>query len=602
METLWSMSTTVREGERIVGFLKTANELEGEKWNEDSQIKFQTLLIKNREYLNTDGTQTFNKLSNEQIRLLSDKSIKMTYDQAKEIFNAKEYEDPSMRGRQSMSPLVKLGLVYMIGDDKIITISDVGKKLINDEIGFEDFMLEALLKFQYPHPYESGYQTWNTKPFINTLRLIKKVNELCYMNGMKEKGISTTEFGIFGLSLKNYNDVDEVAEKLLKFRSEFESYNNIADRNDFRDTFIKNYLADFNNPVKNVREYTDNMVRYLRLTKYIFIRGKYSNTYIDLEPRRIIEIDSILSADNGSAKEYSQEEWRNYMGVYGTYRFPFETIEVLSKIANELEDDIHDIEHDLSIENTSVIIPTTKEELKQTIKERRKYRTKLQNLEIKKDYRADVGKIDEVIESLEYIKERNSAKLSKKFSIELEKWSNIALNIINDSKFIKPNAPVGDDNEPIYTAPSKVADIECYYESFNAICEVTMLMSRDQWYNEGQPVMEHLRTFENRNSELPSYCLFIAPTIHQSTLNTFYTSVKYEYEGVPQRIIPITISQLESILTTIKEVIIKGKQFKHTDLMSFYNSCIDVSKFDNSLSWLEHISNTLNIWENSLIS
>ena len=49
METLWSMSTTVREAERIVGFLKTACELEGQIWNKQTQTKFQILLIKNRQ-------------------------------------------------------------------------------------------------------------------------------------------------------------------------------------------------------------------------------------------------------------------------------------------------------------------------------------------------------------------------------------------------------------------------------------------------------------------------------------------------------------------------------------------------------------------------
>lgn len=603
MEALWSMSTTIREGERIVGFLKTACELEGKFWNEENQIKFQILLIKNRQYLNNpDNRQIYNKLNSEQCSWLRNKEVEMTYEQAKSIFDSKRYKDPSMRGRQSMSPLVKLGLVYMIGDKKEITISNVGKKLAKNEIDFADFMLEALLKFQYPHPYDSGFQTWNTKPFINTLKVIKRVNELCISRNIKAKGISTTEFGIFCLSLKDYRDIDRVAERILDFRKEYESYAIESDKTAFRDSYIEEYLSEFNNPVKNVKEYTDNMIRYLRLTKYIFIRGKYSNTYIDLEPRRMIEINSILESDNGSAKEYTEEEWRNYMGVYGTYNFPFETIEVLTKIASELEKDINNIEDNLSIEKTSVVIPTMKEELKNIIKSRREYRTKLQNLEIKKDYRSDVSKIDEVIEALEDIRTRNSSKLAKKFSIELEKWSNIALNILNDSKYIKPNYPVGDDNEPTYTAPSKVADIECYYESFDAICEVTMLTSRDQWYNEGQSVMEHLRNFENKNSQSPNYCLFIAPAIHQSTLNTFYTSVKYEYEGVPQKIIPITISQLESILATIKELTLSGKQFKHTDLMFFYEKCTDTKEFTNSSNWLEYISHTLKTWEMSLLS
>lgn len=46
MDTLWSMSTTVREAERIIGFLKTAIELDGEIWDKLNQERFQVLLIK----------------------------------------------------------------------------------------------------------------------------------------------------------------------------------------------------------------------------------------------------------------------------------------------------------------------------------------------------------------------------------------------------------------------------------------------------------------------------------------------------------------------------------------------------------------------------
>ncbi len=78
MDKLWSMTTTIREAERIPAFLKTAKEMENDVWDEKAQIKFQILLIKNREYLNTDSTQTFNKLNAEQINILKDKNINMT--------------------------------------------------------------------------------------------------------------------------------------------------------------------------------------------------------------------------------------------------------------------------------------------------------------------------------------------------------------------------------------------------------------------------------------------------------------------------------------------------------------------------------------------
>lgn len=603
MNMLWSMSTTVREAERIIGFLKTAIELDGSTWDSDNQERFQILLIKNRQYLNDpENTQSFQRLSNEQAQILKDKSIDMTYEQAREIFAAKEYVDPPMRGRQSMAPLTKLGLVYIVGEGKKeILVTDVGYKLARGEIAFADFMLDALLKFQYPNPYEKGFRNWNTKPFINTLRLIKAVNEKCKERGIKEKGISRTEFGIFALSMKSYQEVEEVADEILRFRKEYEAIADDDIRDAFEKNFINDYLSDFQNPEKNVKEYTDNMIRYLRLTRYIYIRGKYANTYIDLEPRRSTEINAILESDQGMAKAYSKDEWRAYMGTYGTYCLPFETIEKLTEIAEGTAAEINDLEAALGIACTTITLSETTDALKRQIEDLRLYRTKLQNLEIKQEYHTNITKVDEAITALEDIRKRNKASLNKKFSIELEKWSNVALNIMNDAVLIKPNYPVGDDNEPIYTAPNGVPDIECYYDTFGAICEVTMLTSRDQWYNEGQPVMRHLRQFEAENADRQNYCLFVAPSLHEDTVNTFYMSVKYEYEGKPQKIIPITIVQLEKILWVIKQLSERGKKLKHSDMQTLYERCTSITNLSNSRAWLDYIASELGAWEISLL-
>ena len=602
MDTLWSISTTIREAERIEGFLKTAIELEGKEWNQLTQMEFQILLIKNRQYLNnSDNAQTFNKLNDHQCEILRNKSREMTFEEAKDIFETKKYEDPPMRGRQSMSPLVKLGLVYII--EGKVTISDVGRKLAKNEIEFDDFMMDSLLKFQYPNPYEGGYKDWNTKPFINTLRLIKRVNKRCNDLGMKEKGISKYEFGIFALSLKSYKDVNKIAEKIIEFRKKYESLPE-RERDEYVENYTKEYLKDFKNPENNSSEYTDNMIRYMRLTKYIYIRGKYNYTYIDLEPRRMTEINSILESDDGHALEFTEEQWRNYMGVYGSYKLPFETEEKLKKILKEIIFEINNLEKELNIESSSILIEDEYniDNIKLKIKEYRGYRRELQNKKIKKEYHENSNKIEEAIQALIDIKERNRANLAKKYSIELEKWSNIALNIINDSILIKPNAPVGDDNEPTYTAPPGVADIECYYKDFSSICEVTMLCNRDQWYNEGQPVMRHLRNFENANTELPNYCLFIAPSLHPDTINTFFNSVKFQYEGKKQKIIPITINQLIYILETIKILQEKGKKLKHQLVMKLYEACSDDEKIENSIMWQDYINQQLELWREEVVS
>ncbi len=252
MDSLWSMTTTIREAERIPAFLKTAKEIENETWNRDTQIKFQILLIKNREYLNTDNTQTFSRLNDSQVNLLKDKSINMSFEQAEDIFNTKNYNDPPMRGRQSMSPLEKLGLVDRSSGKIIIT--DIGNKLLNKEITFDEFMFEQLLKLQYPNNIEEEHKDWNSKPFINVLRLIKRVNELCISNNIKAKGLTKVEFGIFALSIKNYAEVNEIANKVLNFRHHYEQLENNTEKENYRKNYISQYLSTFKNPEHNTKE------------------------------------------------------------------------------------------------------------------------------------------------------------------------------------------------------------------------------------------------------------------------------------------------------------------------------------------------------------
>lgn len=587
MDKLWSLGTTIRNPERIADFFPIIATMDGEEWNEESQMKLQSKLIQHRLYVPTPLN-----LTDKQIALVKDPSIEMTYDQARDIFDSKQYRDAPIRGRTSFDPVEKLGLVYL--QDNIITVSNLGNKFLNDEIDFGEVLFTSFLKLQYPNPLITGYRNYDTKPFINALRLIRKVNQLCAQNGMTVKGVSRDEFGIFVLSIKRYLDVDRMAQDLIDYRIEKERIADYNLRRTYIEEFTEDYLSTFQSPVKNTREYTDNMIRCVRLTRYIFIRG--NGYYIDLEPRRSVELNAILDNDNGASLEFTEQEWKEYMGDYDAYELPFENINNLKTIASNIISEINELNRSLNRNKdvTDVESYLSKETLKKLIDEKRNERNALQSLELKQQF-SEASKIDEAIYSL-----KNIRSLPNKPSIELEKWSTIALNIINDAVRIKPNYPVGDDNEPTFTAPSKVPDIECYYESFSAICEVTMLGSRDQWVNEGQPVMRHFRDFEERNATQPNYCLFVAPTIHQDTLNTFWISVKYEYMGSQQKIIPITINQLISILTTIRTMKEQGKQMSHKILQQFYEACTDVSTLSSSEDWKIKIRENVSQWSTDL--
>jgi len=595
MDLLWSASTTMRNPERTISFLKTAVEIDGKEWNHATQEEYQIRLIRNRYY-----TPTETNLSDKLYALITNYNHEFTLEEATEIFRRKNYEDPPMRGRTSFDPLEKLGLVSLDIDNnriKRVKITDFGRLFLDNKIGLNDVVFTSLLKTQFPNPLENGRRDYNIKPFIGTLRLIKRVNELCVIHRINAVGISREEFGIFVLSLKSYLDIEDIAHRIIAFRSAKRSLPTEEEKSEFVHGFISHYLRNFHNPHKNIKEYTDNIIRYLRLTKYIYIRG--GGYYIDLEPRRIIEINSILHIDLGAAKTFTLDDYKKYISDYNAYLLPFETIKKLTEIAQIIIKENVELSANIGLTYNVPKISDNISELNTAINELREYRSYLKNLLIKQEYE-ETTKIEEAITALDDILSRRIRNI--KPSIALEKWVNIALNIINDAILIKPNAPLGDDSEPTFTAPQGVPDIECYYNDFGAICEVTMLTGRDQWYNEGQPVMRHLRNFENNSTQNENYCLFIAPKLHVDTLNTFWIAVKYEYEGKSQKIIPITISGLIKLLDIIKNLKLKRKVFTHEILKYFYERCVNITNIGASNRWTNHINNIIDEWGNELLN
>ena len=589
---LWSMSTTLRSPYRAKDFLKVLKLIEGKEWTKENQQYYQILLIKYRYYIPTDKN-----LNESQIHLLSDATIDMSIDQAKDIFNSKQYNDPAMRGRTSFDPLEKLGLVQ-ITNNKII-ITQQGNMLLNDEIDPSEMQFKSLLKLQYPNPLSNDFSSsdgFNVKPFVAILHLINKVNNICKTKGIKAKGISKEEFGVFALSLINYNDIDRFANNLIEYRLKKEKLVTREEQKNFYENYVDSYLSDYANAtLKNIKDYSDNAIRYFRQTKYLYIRG--GGYYVDLEPRRYLEITKLLNKDNGSALNLDEREYKDYIGDFNQYVLPWETLENLSQVRENIINEIHILQETLGKNLTNYAEVKNILEIKKSIENLRAERTSLQNLKIKQEF-ANINKIDEAIYSL-----NNLNDLPEKPSIALEKWTNIALNILNDSLKIKPNCPVGDDNEPTFTAPANVADIECYYSNYESICEVTMLTGRNQWFNEGQPVQRHLRDFEcKNNNNLPKYCLFISPKIHRDTVNTFWNAIKYEFEGSKQKIVPINISQLILLLQTVKEIKQNGKIFTHEMLKSLYDRILNISEYTNSITWISNIQNLIIDWKKQCVS
>lgn len=609
MKLPWSISTTVRNPERLRSFLAVLKKIEGETWNSAAQVKFQIMLIQEKVY-GFGNQQFYNGLTRDQVRLM-DNPGPLTYEQAEEIFESKDYVDPAMRGRQSINPLEKLGLVA-IKNNKI-EITSLGEYLLQEDYDLGEMFFKSFIKWQVPNPSSDDYKEsdgYDIKPFVGTLHLIDKVNKKWARLGKDPVGISKEEFSLFAPTLINYQNIEKQAQNIIDLRQAYEGRSaqeqrRIKERHGIQ--FAQEFLgtreqAKVSKLLSNLKDYGDNAIRYFRLTRYLFIRG--GGFYIDLEPRRQVEISNLLRIDTAQSLAFSsEEEYLAYIADIKKPELPWETETELIKIAEITHEEIKRLIHELNVKKRTIPVfslknprELSKDELKNYIEEIRLYRRKLNDTIVHYESQ-EIDKIEEYIKALKEIYQ------SDRRPVELEKLATLALDALNDALNIKPNYLVGDDNEPTFTAPANKPDIECFYERFNSVCEVTMLTDRSQWYHEGQPVMRHVRDFENNYSDKQVFCLFVAPRLHRDTINTFWNAVKYEYEGLKQRIIPLTIGQLIELLEILVKIKKKGVELNHMSLLTLYSKIIELT---NSLGqsdlWLEKIPETINQWREEVLA
>ena len=581
MKKPWSISTTVRNPERIKSFLQVLSDFEGKLFDEDQQIKYQTKLIQNKLYKPLGLTETQQKFYS---------SIKeMNFHQAEEVFkhmrdrSSELNKDPGLRGRVSASPLGKMGLAQIKKSKGVLRITNFGKKFISGEYDLGDVFLRYFYNWSLYNPDDNNFSQengFNIRPFIGIIRFIHLVNKKSIENNLPVKGLSKEEFAIYGTSLINYNDIETYASKIIELRKELlgkekqeqkkiKNFYYIKHINDFFNDDGTNYDSNF----QTLKDYGDNAIRYFKLTRFFYIRG--GGFYFDLEQRRNVEINTLLNYSDGRRLELNNIE-EYYAFIENEESYPWETKEKLILILNNLINDINSKDngilthlniHKISLSDKQ-IDELTSNNIKNKIQLFRKNRTEIQEYETHIKLSAP-EELKKVIVNLENIRSLDNQP------VQLEHLTTLSLHAINDALKIKPNYPVGDDNEPTFTAPANVPDIECYYESFNLVCEVTMLSHRDQWINEGQPVMRHLRDFENLNIKNESVCLFIAPKIHRDTFNTFNTSNKYEYEGKKQKIIPLSVSQFVKLLKVILKKKIEMKPITKEEFKSLLDKFHD---------------------------
>ena len=242
MKKPWSISTTVRNPQRLRELLSVLRELEGTQWDAATQREYQILLIRRRLY-GYGSPQFYSGLPNDMVKHINDLGREISAAEGEKIFNAKNYEDPAMRGRQSFNPLKKFGLASV--RDGLITITPSGESLLREECDLGDALFRIFLKWQIPNPLSKDYAVkdgYDIKPFLGTLHLIHAVNQKEKARGNNPTGLSRKEFSLFVPTLVHHADIDAATEEIIAVR---DAIRKAADKTTAWQAYRKMFAARF---------------------------------------------------------------------------------------------------------------------------------------------------------------------------------------------------------------------------------------------------------------------------------------------------------------------------------------------------------------------
>ncbi|GIV08827.1 MAG: hypothetical protein KatS3mg019_0918 [Fimbriimonadales bacterium] len=594
----WSISTTVRNPARLRDFLRVLQRFEGRPFDNQTQQDYQIALIQERLY---QPSQIPDEIKDKYRHY----EQPLALEDAKQIFEKQNYVDPAMRGRQSVNPLNKLGLAIALQKEGNVRITPAGQLLLADETKASEIIFTALLKLQYPNPLNRDFNAtrgFNIVPMIATMRLLE------YLRSERDpghQGLTREEFCLFIPTLLSAreNDIKDQVERIVEFRSKSSQSRRDFIRkwlNEFYDRTVQEGDTDYN----NLFDYGDNTMRYFRFTKYFSVAAStpLGSWVIDIEPTRQSEVKMLLHEMEGTARSFnSLKEYLEYLGDPTQPELPWKRESELHQIISYLQAEIQTITQEAQLDDyhsaltTSSLSISKLPELEQQVADLRKMLLDLSVEAGKRRIRRNPDAIDGFCSTLENILRNRRRNRIEPY--DLEKLIFDLLIAFDDEEKIIPNYPMDDRGNPISHAPGHKADIECLYDQFGMIVEVTLDSSRLQWVREGQPVMRHLRDFERQFPNRSVFCLFLAPRIHQDTYSQFWIAVRYEYGGQPQRIVPLSFEQFAAVIQAASRRLREHQHFSHQLIrILLEDATTGVDNLQGYNEWREHIRNTVRKW------
>ncbi len=421
-----------------------------------------------------------------------------------------------------------------------IALTPAGERLLNGKRTHET-LTRQMIKFQLPSPYHTAdaQGRFGAKPYLELLRLTHELD-----------GISKREIAMFFLQLTRIDKYDEVKQKITDFRAASKAHkgNRRAFADDYFDGQIAEIFADqiekkdfatrqssettYKNFLRtkkgSMRDYADAFMRYVRATQLATFDAR--STRLRISAFKTREVEFLLKTVERTPRDFGDT------AQFKDYLFDADNIALYTDDEQRLKQSIQAIEAQNVSAEKAPKNPTL-EQLKDTL-EALQEALKARNLgEIKRKLKSheDLPDILEVFDQIK-AKEIPDAPLYLEWNV----WR--ALTMLNYAISINGNFSTDLDVQPLSTAGGNQADIECEYDDFKLLVEVTLSSGNKQYEMEGEPVARHFGNVK-RASQKPVYCLFIAPNLSEGAKAHFFNlnQMHTKFYGGKTQIIPLSL-------------------------------------------------------------
>lgn len=470
-----SFSTTMRNPERIAGFLKCLLPFEGQILTNEVINKVAMKLIIEKLYF----TQKYEMKIPEYKEIYNNPDLKFTKEQAEDIIKNSPQEHQQHGFERGWSSRFdtwyefpqELGFIrYEI--NKPIIISQTGHMLVdafneeqpnNEKI--QAVFLNALMKNQTNNPFKKNANA--NCPLVLTLQTIEELKKI----KPDSTGIHRQELSL--IICWSNSDYNLLVSKILDLRKKYGF--NISNEVIY-DECMKLLGAgkDKENLYKMSKitgEAVDEFIRKMRITGIFSLRG--NGRFLDINN---FERDKI---------EYILKNYSNYKNFTNKDAYFLYTAQIDSKI----------------------LIPS-KTEISSTVEAKENALTKWANVFSKEEVEKELTLVSKNLKSNNEILKVIDAPT------RLEFLTSISLKQHFQNAHIIPNYKIDDEGLPTYTAVGGIADIECFDKDCKPIVEVTLMTSKAQGSNEIPAITRHVKERQQKYISDKVFALFIAPTIH----------------------------------------------------------------------------------------